>query len=56
MIGYIRGFLANDDISIANSTTYAAKNVNFLAVYEKIDLHLYADGLLGLSPHGEKTN
>lgn len=53
-IGYIKGEIVNDDISIANEASRAAKDVNFLSVFHAQDLQgVVADGLLGLSPKVE---
>ena len=50
-IGYVKGYVVNDDISITNSRSTAAKAVNFLSVNEAHNLAmLESDGLLGLSP------
>ena len=50
-IGYIKGNIVNDDISISNSLSTAAKDVNFLSVTHAKSLEtLVSDGLLGLSP------
>ena len=53
-IGYIKGYVVNDDIAITSDTKSMATDVNFINVYEAKQLStLESDGLLGLSP---KTN
>lgn len=50
-IGYIKGYIVNDDIAITNSKDSAARVVNFLSVTNASKLEgLVSDGLLGLSP------
>lgn len=50
-IGYVKGYIVNDDISITNSKETAARDVNFLSVTNAKSLDkLVSDGLLGLSP------
>jgi hypothetical protein len=53
-VGSVKGYVVNDDITIAPPETGAnamAHNVNFISVYESEDLFgLMSDGLLGLSP------
>ena len=56
-VGYIQGFIISDSISISNSLSTAAKDVNFLSVThaKKFD-DLVSDGLLGLSPSANFGN
>lgn len=53
-VGSVKGYVVNDDITVAPPETGAnamAHNVNFISVYESEDLFgLMSDGLLGLSP------
>ena len=56
-IGYVKGKIVNDDISITNSKDTAAKDVNFLSVSQAKSLDtLMSDGLLGLSPFNKKRD
>lgn len=56
-IGYVNGYIVNDDIAITNSKNTAARDVNFLSVTSAAKLDgLVSDGLLGLSPKVEYKN
>lgn len=50
-VGFIEGYVVNDDISITSNRASTAKDVNFINVYHAKNLSsLESDGLLGLSP------
>lgn len=55
-IGEIEGYVVNDDISITSNKETLTKDVNFINVYYARSLAtLQADGLLGLSPHTNRS-
>jgi hypothetical protein len=50
-VGYVKGNIVNDDISVTEDKSSTAKDVNFLSVFTTKELSgLESDGLLGLSP------